>query len=202
MEHKKTDIVLAGVGGQGILTVAAIISWAAVKNNMNVKQSEIHGMAQRGGAVFSHLRLSTGEIRSDLIPLGEADLILSVEPMEGLRYLPYLNKEKGWLVTNIKPYVNIPNYPEMDLIIKEIEKVPNHVYLDADKLAKEEIKSTKTSNIIMVGAASPFLGLNYEDLEWAIEKQFGRKGKDVVEMNIKALKLGLEQAKKLFPDIV
>ncbi len=194
----KTDIILAGVGGQGILTIAAIISWGAVRNNMNVKQSEVHGMAQRGGAVFSHLRLSTGEIASDLIPYGGADLILSVEPMESLRYLPYLKKD-GWLVTNIAPYVNIPDYPDTETLIKEIEKVPNHVYLDANKLAKE-IKAPKAANIIMLGAASPFLNLKYEDLEWAIEKHFARKGEDIVEMNKRALKVGFEEAKKLFGD--
>ncbi len=194
----KTDIILAGVGGQGILTIAAIISWAAVRNEMNVKQSEVHGMAQRGGAVFSHLRLSTEPIASDLIPYGEADLILSVEPMEALRYLPYLKKD-GWLVTNIAPYVNIPNYPDINDLIREIEKIPNHVYIDANKLAKE-IQATKAANIIMLGAASPFLNLKYEDLEWAIEKQFARKGEDIVEMNKRALKVGFEEAKKLFGD--
>ncbi len=192
----KTDIVLSGVGGQGILTIAAIISWAAVRNNLYIKQSEIHGMSQRGGSVFSHLRLSSEPIASDLIPYGQADLILSVEPVEALRYLPYLKKD-GWLVTNIAPYVNVPDYPKIEDVIREIEKVPNHVYLDANKLAKE-IHAPKASNIIMLGAASPFLNLKYEDLEWAIEKQFARKGEDVVEMNKKALKLGFDEAKKLF----
>ncbi len=192
----KTDIVLSGVGGQGILTIAAIISWAAVRNDMYVKQSEIHGMSQRGGSVFSHLRLSTEPISSDLIPYGGADLILSVEPMEALRYLPYLKRD-GWLVTNIAPYKNIPDYPDPQALIAEIEKIPHHVYIDANKLAKE-IQATKASNIIMLGAASPFLNLKYEDLEWAIEKQFGRKGQDIVDMNKKALKVGFDEAKKLF----
>lgn len=192
----KTDIVLSGVGGQGILTIAAIISWAAVRNDMYVKQSEIHGMSQRGGSVFSHLRLSTEPIASDLIPYGGADLILSVEPMEALRYLPYLKKD-GWLVTNIAPYKNIPDYPDEQALIAAIEKIPHHVYIDANKLAKE-IQAPKASNIIMLGAASPFLNLKYEDLEWAIEKQFGRKGQDIVDMNKKALKVGFDEAKRLF----
>ncbi len=195
----KTDIVLSGVGGQGILTIAAIISWAAVRNNMNVKQSEVHGMSQRGGSVYSHLRLSTEPISSDLIPYGGADLILSVEPMESLRYLPFLSKE-GWLVTNIKPVKNIPDYPPEEDLIKAIEQLPHHVYLDADKLARD-IQATKSANIIMLGAASPFLGLKYEDLEWAIEKQFKSKGQDIVDINKKALKLGFDEAKRLFPDM-
>ncbi len=194
----KTDIILSGVGGQGILTISAIISWAAVRNDMYVKQSEVHGMSQRGGSVYSHLRLSTEPIASDLIPYGVADLILSVEPMEGLRYLPFLSKD-GWLVTNIKPVKNIPDYPAEEDLIKAIEQVPNHVYLDADALARQ-IQAPKAANIIMLGAASPFLGLKYEDLEWAIEKQFGRKGEDVVEINKKALKLGFDEARRLFPD--
>ncbi len=196
----KTDIILSGVGGQGILTISAIISWAAVRNNMYVKQSEVHGMSQRGGSVYSHLRLSTEPIASDLIPYGGADLILSVEPMEALRYLPFLSQD-GWLVTNIKPVKNIPDYPAEQEVIKAIEQVPNHVYLDADGLARQ-IQAPKAANIIMLGAASPFLGLKYEDLEWAIEKQFGRKGQDIVDMNKKALKLGFDEARRLFPDKV
>ena len=194
----KTDIILSGVGGQGILTIAAIISWAAVKNKMHIKQAEVHGMAQRGGSVYSHLRLSTEPIYSDLISKGQADLILSVEPMEGLRYLPYLSFS-GWLVTNLKPVKNIPDYPKEEELLQAIESVPNHVYLDAEGLARQ-IKAPKSANIIMLGAASPFLGFKYQDLEWAIEKQFLRKGQEVVDINKKALKLGFDEAHRLFPD--
>ncbi len=132
----KNDIILAGVGGQGILSIAAIIGYAAVQSNLYLKQAEVHGMSQRGGDVQSHLRLSSDEIASDLIPEGKADMIISVEPMESLRYLPYLHKE-GWLITNTEPYVNIPNYPDTEEVMAEIRKLPRHVALEAEKMADE-----------------------------------------------------------------
>src|SRR5450759_1243449 len=132
----KNDIILSGVGGQGILTIAATIGLAAVETNLFLKQSEVHGMSQRGGDVQSHFRLANKPIASDLIPYGLADLIISVEPMESLRYLPWLSK-KGWLVTNSNPFINITDYPEIEDIIKEIKKIKNHIILDADAIAKD-----------------------------------------------------------------
>ena len=158
----KTDIILSGVGGQGILSIAAVIGEAALKEGLYMKQAEVHGMSQRGGDVQSNLRLSDEPIASDLIPKGHADLIISLEPMESLRYLPYLKKE-GWLVTNSRPFVNIPNYPE----------------------------------IVMLGAATPFIGIEYDKIEAGIRQIFGRKGEDIVNMNLKALKAGYDLAQSL-----
>ncbi|PLX05388.1 MAG: indolepyruvate oxidoreductase [Marinilabiliales bacterium] len=186
----KTDIVLAGVGGQGILSIAATIGMAALQNDLFLKQSEVHGMSQRGGAVQSHMRVSDKPIASDLIPQGSADLILSVEPMESLRYLSFLNKD-GWLVTNITPFINIPNYPELDVIMKEVEAQPNFVALDADKIAAE-VATKRASNIVMLGAASPFINIPFENFEKGLQAIFGRKGEDVVNMNIAALRAGRE----------
>ena len=87
----KTDIILCGVGGQGILSIATVLGQAATASGLYLKQAEVHGMSQRGGDVQSNLRLSTERIWSDLIPKGQADLIISMEPMEALRYLPYLS---------------------------------------------------------------------------------------------------------------
>ncbi len=190
----KTDIVLSGVGGQGILSIAATIGMAALENNLFLKQSEIHGMSQRGGDVQSSMRISDKEIASDLIPLGGADLILSVEPMESLRHLPFL-KEGGWLVTNSTPFVNIPNYPELDDVHAEIKKFPNHILIDADAIAAE-IGSRKSSNIVMLGAASPFIDMPFETLEAGIRKIFGRKGEAIVEKNIEALRAGRDFTQK------
>ena len=184
----KTDIILAGVGGQGILSIAAVIGMAALENNLFLKQSEVHGMSQRGGAVQSHLRLSDKEISSDLIPMGQADLIISVEPMESLRYLPNLSGE-GWVITNTTPFNNITDYPEMDALMKEINSLPRHIALDADKIAKE-LKSARSSNIVVLGAASPFLNIKIENLESGIQKIFGKKGEKVVQLNIDALHAG------------
>ncbi len=186
----KKDIILAGVGGQGILSVAAVIGMAALEAGLDVKQAEVHGMSQRGGAVQSHLRIADYKIASDLIPFGEADIILSVEPMESLRYLPFLSAE-GWLITNSKPFKNIPDYPELTKIYAEINSLKNSILVEADEIAKN-IGSAKTSNIVMVGAASPFLDIPYEKLESGIRQIFGRKGNEVVEMNLLALNAGRE----------
>jgi indolepyruvate ferredoxin oxidoreductase beta subunit len=188
----KSDIILSGVGGQGILSIAATIGMAALENNLFLKQSEVHGMSQRGGAVQSHLRISEKEIASDLIPLGSADLIISVEPMESLRYLPWLS-ENGWLVTNTTPFVNITDYPDMKELLSEIEKLPHHIAINADEIARQ-VKSPRSSNMVMLGASSPFLDLPYENLETGIKKIFGRKGEKVVRLNIDALKAGREFA--------
>ncbi len=186
----KKDIILAGVGGQGILTIAATIGLAALDSGLFLKQSEVHGMSQRGGDVQSHLRLSTKEIASDLIPFERADMIISVEPMESLRYLPFLSDD-GWLITNTKPYINIPNYPDLNEIISEIEKLPNRIYFDADEVAKK-LKSPKSANIVILGAASPYLDIEYEKLKNAIRKLFLTKGESVIDANLKALDAGRE----------
>lgn len=186
----KKDIILAGVGGQGIVSIAATIGYAAVAENLFFKQSEVHGMSQRGGAVQSHFRLSDKEIFSDLIPLGKADIIISVEPMEALRYLPWLSKD-GWLVTNTEPYINIPDYPAMDNLMSEFAKMKNVVALNADHIAKD-LKSSKSANMVVLGAASPYLDINFNTLEKAIGILFGKKGEKIVEDNIRALKAGAE----------
>jgi indolepyruvate ferredoxin oxidoreductase, beta subunit len=190
----KKDIILAGVGGQGILSIAATIGLAAVDMGLFLKQAEVHGMSQRGGDVQSHLRLSDKDIASDLIPFGKADLIISVEPMECLRYLPMLSPE-GWVITNTKPFINISNYPDTNELLKEIEALPKHIALDADKIARE-IGSAKSANMVILGASSPFLEIPFEKLEKAIEKLFGRKGESIVNANKNALKAGLDFSSK------
>ncbi|HDQ15288.1 MAG TPA: indolepyruvate oxidoreductase subunit beta [Sediminispirochaeta sp.] len=184
----KLDIILAGVGGQGILSIATVIGYAALESGLHLKQAEVHGMSQRGGDVQSHLRISDREIFSDLIPQGEADIILSVEPMESLRYLPYLSQE-GWLVTNTTPYKNISDYPSMDKILEQINKVPRHIAIDADALAKE-LDNSRGMNMVMAGAASLFMDLDFEKLKAGIRYIFGRKGEEVVEKNIATLEAG------------
>ena len=190
----KKDIIIAGVGGQGIVSIAATIGMAAVNTGLYLKQSEVHGMSQRGGDVSSHLRLSDKEIASDLIPQGKADLIISVEPMEALRYLPWLSKE-GWIIANTRPYNNIPNYPEKEDLIKELESQPNHTVFNAEAIAKD-LGFAKSANMVILGAAIPHLGLEFDMYEKALQFLFGRKGEEVVNVNIKALQAGMELAKK------
>lgn len=190
----KTDIIIAGVGGQGILTIAACIGMAAMKGNLYMKQSEVHGMSQRGGAVQSNLRISDHEISSDLIPLGQADLIIAVEPMESLRYLPWLSAY-GYLVTNTTPVKNIDDYPELNELLEAVRSVKNHIVIDADNIARD-IGSIRSSNIVMLGAATPYINLKYQTFEDGITGVFGRKGKEVTEVNLRALKAGREFSEK------
>lgn len=187
----KQDIILAGVGGQGILSIATVIGWASLDQNLHLKQAEVHGMSQRGGDVQSNLRLSDSKIWSDLIPKGECDLILSLEPMEALRYLPYLSP-KGWIVTNTTPFRNIPNYPEMSDIQKELDTVGHVITLDCDSIARE-IGSPKSANMVLLGASASVLKIIEPDkLREGIAEVFGRKGEKIVEMNIAAFNAGLE----------
>jgi len=192
----KIDIILCGVGGMGALSTAAIISQAALDMGMYMKQAETHGMSQRGGDVQSHLRLSDQEIASDLIPSGQCDIILSVEPMEALRYLPFLNKEHGWVITNENPFINIPNYPEKETVLAEVRKVKNSIVFDADKIAKD-LGNPKGTNMVVLGAASKYLKIDIEKLEKAIKDTFGKKGDAVVEANISALRAGRAVADKM-----
>lgn len=192
----KKDIILAGVGGQGILSIAATIGTAALKAGLFLKQAEVHGMSQRGGDVQSNLRISDREIASDLIPFGKADMIISVEPMESLRYLPMLSPE-GWLITNTKPFINIRNYPEMEKLMAEIALQPRHIALDADGIARE-LGSPKSANMVILGAASPFLDIAYEELQQAITNIFIKKGEEVVKVNLDALQAGREIALKQY----
>lgn len=191
----KKDIILAGVGGQGILTIATVIGTAALIEGLQLKQAETHGMSQRGGDVQSNLRISSDHIASDLIPEGKADLIISVEPMESLRYVNILNKKEGWIVTSMNPFVNIPNYPAIEDILKTIWEIPRNVTIDAEKVAKEQ-GSIKAANIVVLGAASPYLGLKYESLEKAIKQIFAKKGEDMINLNLKALAAGNNYAVK------
>ena len=188
----KSDIVLAGVGGQGILTIVTILGAAALAENLYLKQAEVHGMSQRGGDVQSNLRISSNPINSDLIPLGGADLIVSLEPMEALRYLPFLSK-KGWIVTNTEPFVNIDNYPEMEAVMNELGNCPNVVAFNMDELAKE-VATARSSNLVLLGAASPFIDIEPSKIEDAIRTVFGPKGDKIVESNIGAFRAGREKA--------
>ncbi len=196
----KQDIILAGVGGQGILSIAFVVDHAALEEGLSFKQAEVHGMAQRGGAVQSHLRLSSGTIHSDLIPKGEADIVLSVEPLESLRYLDYLSPD-GVLVTSSSPYRNIPDYPDLDKVLDRIKSVRRCVIVDSEKLAKEA-GSPRAQNMVSLGAASVYLVLKEENLMKYIRVLFQPRGEKIADMNIKAFRLGREAALNTSDQIV
>lgn len=191
----KKDIILAGVGGQGILSIATIIGEAALAENLYIKQAEVHGMSQRGGDVQSNLRLSSTPIASDLIPKGGADVIISLEPMEALRYLPYL-KQDGWIVTNSVPFVNIDNYPELETLHERLKALKRVVMLDVERLAKEAGAPAQAANMVLLGAAIPMLGIEAEKIEAGVKRIFSRKGEEVVAKNIAALKAGIDNSIK------
>jgi indolepyruvate ferredoxin oxidoreductase beta subunit len=191
----KIDIIIAGVGGQGIISIAASIGMAALHQNLFIKQAEVHGMSQRGGSVHSDLRIADQKIASDLIPLASADLILSVEPMEGLRYLQYLAPD-GWLVTNSAPFINIIDYPDIEELIGHINKLPHHIILDADKISSD-LGSKKSGNMVILGAATPFMNIPFESFEQGIRTIFSSKGQEIVEMNLAALRTGRDYTKNI-----
>lgn len=185
---KNSNIILAGVGGQGILTIAATIGMATLHEKLYFKQSEVHGMSQRGGAVQSHFRISEKPVNSDLIPKGQADLILSVEPLETLRYMPFLQPE-GWLVCNSVPFVNVPDYPAEEAIHLEIKKWPHYRIVEADKIARD-LGSVKASNMVVLGAASDQICLDFTSLEEGVRAVFSQKGSEIIDLNLAALRAG------------
>jgi len=189
----KQDIILAGVGGQGILSIAFVIDNAALKEGFRFKQAEVHGMAQRGGAVQSHLRLSSGAIFSDLVPKGEADMILSVEPLETLRYIDYLAQD-GVIVTSTSPFINIPNYPPIEKVLAKLKAEERCIMVDAEELAKEAGIS-RAQNMVILGAASPHLILKEENLRECIRILFEPKGEKALDMNLRAFQLGRDAAR-------
>ena len=190
----KKDIILCGVGGQGILSIATVIGEAATEAGLNLKQAEVHGMSQRGGDVQSNLRLSTEPIYSDLIALGKADVVISMEPMEALRYLPYLAKT-GTIVTSSKPFVNIPNYPDEAALMAELDSMPSVMKLDIESVAKDA-GNVRGANMVLLGMAAPYIEiLTVEQLRDAIKVIFARKGEAVVEANLKAFDMGVKQAR-------
>jgi indolepyruvate ferredoxin oxidoreductase beta subunit len=184
----KCDVILAGVGGQGVLSIAAIIAQAAMNEGLTVRQSEVHGMAQRGGAVLAHLRISDTGIASDLVPKGGADLIVSMEPLESLRYTEWLSP-RGMVISAMEPFVNIGNYPNHGDVIAALNGFPRKRIIKAEALAKEAGQA-KSVNMVMVGAASPFLPVRNVSLENAINAMFGKKRPGLAEANVRAFQLG------------
>lgn len=191
----KKDIILAGVGGQGILSIATVIGEAALAENLYLKQAEVHGMSQRGGDVQSNLRLSSNPIASDLIPKGGADLVISLEPMEALRYVSYL-KPEGCIVTSSAPFINIPNYPNQEELIQHLEALPNKVVLNVDEIAKAAGAPAQAANMVLLGAAIPMLGIDHDKMIAGVARVFARKGEEVVAKNIAAVEAGYAEAIK------
>jgi len=188
----KKDIIIAGVGGQGIISIASAIGFAAIEAGLFFKQNEVHGMSQRGGEVVSHFRISEEPIHSDLIPEGEADLIISMEPLETLRYINFLAPD-GWIISNNNPFINMQNYPDKNLILNHLEKFEHSIIINADEIARK-LGNSKATNMVLLGASSPYIGIEYDILENSVRTIFARKGERIVELNLKAMQRGRESA--------
>ncbi len=190
------NIILAGVGGQGILSIATVVGEAALAEGLYLKQAEVHGMSQRGGDVQSNLRISSEPIMSDLIAKGDADIIISLEPMEALRYVSYL-KPDGWIVTSSVPFVNIPDYPEIETVLQHVRSHKNHVLLDVETLAKEAGAPAQAANMVLLGAAIPMLGIDHDKMIAGVQRVFARKGDAIVASNVAAVEAGFANGIKL-----
>ena len=190
------NIILAGVGGQGILSIATVVGEAALAEGLYLKQAEVHGMSQRGGDVQSNLRISSEPIMSDLIAKGDADIIISLEPMEALRYVSYL-KPDGWIVTSSVPFVNIPDYPEIETVLQHERSHKNHVLLDVETLAKEAGAPAQAANMVLLGAAIPMLGIDHDKMIAGVQRVFARKGDAIVASNVAAVEAGFANGIKL-----
>ena len=190
------NIILAGVGGQGILSIATVVGEAALAEGLYLKQAEVHGMSQRGGDVQSNLRISSEPIMSDLIAKGDADIIISLEPMEALRYVSYL-KPDGWIVTSSVSFVNIPDYPEIETVLQHVRSHKNHVLLDVETLAKEAGAPAQAANMVLLGAAIPMLGIDHDKMIAGVQRVFARKGDAIVASNVAAVEAGFANGIKL-----
>ena len=190
----KRDIVLCGVGGQGILTIAVLAVSAAVKEGLNFRQSEVHGMSQRGGSVECHVRISDGPIHCDLIGRGRADILIAVEPLEALRYVDYLGKD-GIIISNTEPFKNIPDYPQPETVLAMLKNTGAACHLiDAAALARQA-GNTRAQNVVLAGAAAHFMGLRRDLLTAEVRAMFAHKGPAVADLNLKAFELGFNSIK-------
>jgi len=184
----ETNIILAGVGGQGIVSISYVIDMVSLERGLTFKQAEVHGMSQRGGAVQSHLRVSDRPIHSDLVPKGRCDIIVSIEPLESLRYVEYLSPS-GTVVSATDPFINIPNYADVEQVLDTIAALPSHTLVPAERLARAA-GSARAANMVILGAASAYLGFPDELLEKAILAAFRAKGDKVQATNIAAFRAG------------
>lgn len=194
----KVNVLIVGVGGQGVLTTSGILARAGMYEGVNVVSAETHGMAQRGGSVEVHLRF--GDVKAPLIPYGLADFIASLEPVEILRYGQYMNENTITLI-NTRP-ISPPSvstgdarYPSMDEILERVEGVSKHVYLiNASEIA-EKLGNIQAANVVMAGALIGLgLPVSLESVERAIQDVMPEK---IRELNLRALREGHAAGEKL-----
>jgi len=199
ISSEPTNVLVVGVGGQGVITVSKVLAQLCLQQNLQVKQSEVHGMAKRGGAVFSHVRFGS-VVHSPTIPMGQADIILALEWAEGLRWLPYLNPDSGTFIADTQRIVppfscrNRKRGATFGYACKTVEEIrqhiPNTYALDATGMAAE-LGNTRAANTVLLGTLSTALDFPLEDWQSIIAQSVPPS---TVEVNRKAFLLGREWA--------
>lgn len=200
----KLNIIIVGVGGQGALTTAGILARAAMRSGLNVITAETHGMAQRGGSVEVHVRI--GNVRAPLIPIGAADIMIALEPSEALRYAKYLNPQTTIILNTrkiIPPSVTtgISTYPSLEKIIRTLKSITDKIFaVNASEIA-EEAGNILTSNVVVLGILLGItdIPVDYTGIEETIKEVMPAP---VVDVNLKALKLGYDYSKSIRPSVV
>lgn len=184
----RCDVVLAGVGGQGVLSLGGLMARAAAGAGLWTKQSEVHGMSQRGGAVQAFLRIADRPVRSDRVGVGTARVVLGLEPVEALRRLELLAPD-GVLLSASEPVMNVSDYPDLEEVLAEIRALPLGLVLPARELARRA-GSVRAVNAVMLGAVAPFLPVEEARLEEELRHTFAAKGEAVAGANLRAFRAG------------
>lgn len=186
--NKPSGVIVAGVGGQGAITVSQLILGAAWKSGYYTLQSEVHGMSQRGGSVNAQILFDKKEVTSPVIMEGRGDLLIGLEPLETLRYLNLLD-EGAFVISSVSPIKNMMTYPEIGKIIAELKKIPGVLLIDTEKLSVE-LDNKNAGNMILLGVASKHLP--FEDNTWyeVINERFEGKSEVLIKKNIEAFEYG------------
>jgi len=181
-------IVLSGVGGQGVLSLAQIVLEALRRSGLHALQSEIHGMSQRGGSVHAQVCFSKVPLTSPIIDEGCADLLIALEPLEALRYVSML-RMNGHLVVSEEPQVNMEGYPPIEDVYAALKAVRGSHLIDTEDLARK-LNHKQAGGMALLGMASKFLPVSEETWRDVITQRFEAKGARVTEKNIEAFQAG------------
>ena len=183
-------IIVSGVGGQGAITIAQLILGAAFKDNLYALQSEVHGMSQRGGAVNAHVIVSSMEVFSPVVMAGDGDILISLEPLETLRYLPLL-KSGAHVIAAMEPVVNMDNYPEREELMGALARIPGVQLIDTETHSRA-LNAKKSGNIILLGVAARHMGIASARWREALTERFAGKGEAIITKNIEAFECGYQ----------
>jgi len=196
---KELNILLGGVGGQGVILMSELLGQAAIQEGLDIQGSEVLGMAQRGGPVFSNIRIGS-DIYAPLTPQGKCDILVAIEPSEALRYVRELSQSSLVIINTreLKPYtvsIGESGYPELSAILEKVRKVSqNIITLDATKIA-EQAGNTLAANTVMLGAlfGSSKMPIKVETIKGLIKNHVPQ---NAIGINLIAFNLGYEAVSK------